>query len=897
MMKRIRYLLTGLLLIMGSSLVSAQDDWNPSNPPEPAVKYKVTTSASPSSCYTSGGGLYSPGQQIWINSSSYSSGYRFLYWTKNGEQYSEQQSFNYTVEEQDVAFVAYYEYNPENPVEPDGVLSYRLYLNANLPGCCSFNRGSGDKVKVGETVGLNASLNQGYKFLGWYMGDELLSESTWYNFQMPANDVTLTAMVEYSPDNPGDPPSNRPLTPIVTVKNCERVYGDANPVFEYVKNKEFAGEPVITCEADASSPVGTYTIKIERGTIENDSVVLVGGTLTITKAPLTIFAGYYTRNLGEDNPAFVPTYSGFKNDETSDVFTTQPTVSCEATKDSPIGEYDVTVSGAETTNYKISYVGGKLTVVEPYLTVTANSYSRVYGDANPNFGYTVTGGILYGNPTITCDATETSPVGTYTITIAQGDVTSTHVTYINGYLTITKAPLSIKAGDYTKKQGEDNPTFSLEYEGFKNSDTADSLTTKPTVSCDATKTSPVGEYTVTVSGAEALNYEISYVNGKLIIETDNSEEPPLDPSVTLKVSVTDCSRMYGDSNPTFEYVKSSDFPGEPIITCEAVPDSPVGTYTIKIERGSIEGENLVLEDGELTITKAPLTIKAGDYKRKQGEDNPVFAPTYEGFKNSDSADSLTIQPTISCDATKTSPIGEYTVTVCGAEAMNYEISYVNGKLTIEEMTFVSGGDDDKDEDDAAKYRITTEDDNKLTVSVAGSDDVKGKFEIPQTVTYNGVNYVVTEISDGAFENNTMLTDVIIPASIESIKDNAFKGCTNLNTITIYVVTPIVFSTALTRGMITRADGTSVFEGVNKETCILYVPEGSVDLYKAANVWKDFVNILPIGSTGINGIVLTNDNPQDVYDLHGCKVKSKTTTLEGLHNGIYIVNGKKQLIKR
>lgn len=732
MMKRIRFLLTGLLLIMGSSLVSAQDDWNPSNPPEPAVKYKVTTSASPSSCYTSGGGLYSPGQQIWINSSSYSSGYRFLYWTKNGEQYSEQQSFNYTVEEQDVAFVAYYEYNPENPVEPDGVLSYRLYLNANLPGCCSFNRGSGDKVKVGETVGLNASLNQGYKFLGWYMGDELLSESTWYNFQMPANDVTLTAMVEYSPDNPGDPPSNRPLTPIVTVKNCERVYGDANPVFEYVKNKEFAGEPVITCEADASSPVGTYTIKIERGTIENDSVVLVGGTLTITKAPLTIFAGYYTRNLGEDNPAFVPTYSGFKNDETSDVFTTQPTVSCEATKDSPIGEYDVTVSGAEATNYKISYVGGKLTVVEPYLTVTANSYSRVYGDANPNFGYTVTGGILYGNPTITCDATKTSPVGTYTITIAQGDVTSTHVTYINGYLTITKAPLSIKAGDYTKKQGDDNPTFAPEYEGFKNSDTADSLTTKPTVSCDATKTSPVGEYVVTVSGAESRNYDISYVNGKLVIEV---------------------------------------------------------------------------------------------------------------------------------------------------------------------MTFVSGGDDDLDENDVAVYQVTNQDEANPTVSIAGSEYVKGKFGIPETVEYNGVTYTVTEIVEGAFENNTLLTDVIIPATITSIRDRAFKGCSNLKSITVYIVTPITLQVATTRGMMTRSDGASIFEGVDKETCILYVPEGSVDLYKAANVWKDFVNILPIGSTGINGIVLTNDNPQDVYDLHGCKVKSKTTTLEGLHNGIYIVNGKKQLIKR
>ena len=91
-------------------------------------------------------------------------------------------------------------------------------------------------------------------------------------------------------------------------------------------------------------------------------------------------------------------------------------------------------------------------------------------------------------------------------------------------------------------------------------------------------------------------------------------------------------------------------------------------------------------------------------------------------------------------------------------------------------------------------------------------------------------------------------------------------------------------------MMTRSDGASIFEGVDKETCILYVPEGSVELYKAADVWKDFVNILTIGSTGMNRIVLTSDNPQDVYDLYGRKVKSKTTSFEGLQNGVYIIKG-------
>ena len=863
----------------------AQNDWNPDNPPEPAVKYKVTTTASPSSCYTSGGGSYSPGQQIWINSSSYSSGYRFLYWTKNGERYSEQQSFNYTVEEQDVAFVAYYEYNPESPAEPDGVLSYRLYLLTNLPGCCSFNRGSGDKVKVGETVGLNAYLNQGYKFLGWYMGDELLSESTWYSYQMPANDVTLTAMVEYSPDNPDDPPSNRPLTPIITVKNCERVYGDANPVFEYVKNKEIAGEPVITCEADATSPVGTYTIKIERGTIEDESVVLIGGTLTITKSPLTISAGYYTRNLGEDNPAFVPTYSGFKNDETNEVLTTQPTVSCEATKESPVGEYEVTVSGAEAANYNISYINGKLTVVEPYLTVTANSYSRVYGDANPDFGYTVTGGVLYGTPIITCDATETSPVGTYTITIAQGDVTSSQVTYVNGILTITKAPLTIKAGDYTKTRGEDNPKFTPTYEGFKNDETNEVLTTQPTVSCEATKDSPKGEYEVTVSGAEGTNYNISYVNGKLTV---------VEPYLT--VTANSYSRVYGDANPDFGYtVTGGELYGTPTITCDATATSPVGTYTITIAQGDVTSSQVTYVNGILTITKAPLTIKAGDYTKTQGEDNPSFTPTYEGFKNSENADVLDGKPTLTCVATKDSPVGEYDIIVSGAWDDNYEISYVNGKLTITPIVFESGTGEGSEKENTATYRVLTVDSTNPTVAITIGTDVEGSFTIPENVTYNGVTYKVTEIAPGAFENNVNISEITISGTISKIGANAFKGCSNLKTITVYATTPPVLSAAESRNMMTRIEDGSVFDGVDKENCILYVPEASINLYKSANVWKDFVNIQAIGETGIANIVINNNVPFDVYDINGRKIRNRVKTIEGLPKGLYIVNGKRILI--
>ena len=283
------------------------------------------------------------------------------------------------------------------------------------------------------------------------------------------------------------------------------------------------------------------------------------------------------------------------------------------------------------------------------------------------------------------------------------------------------------------------------------------------------------------------------------------------------------------------------------------------------------------------------------------ETNPEFGVTYEGFKNNETDAVLTTKPTVTCAATKDSPAGTYDITVSGAVAGNYEISYVAGTLTVEAaptpMPEPKGTTFDLDTDDSSKEVKVTfvvkEIDSSGTPTVAISDDkdASGSVSIPESVTHNGVEYKVTEISEGAFQNNTSLTEVKIPASITSIGPKAFAGCKNLQEITINIIVPINLSIISARGY-TRAESGDVFEGVNKETCILYVPEGSVDAYKAAPVWKDFKNILPIKtSTRIYGIEADGE-VFDVYSLSGQKVKSKTTSLDGLPHGIYIVKGKK-----
>ena len=469
---------------------------------------------------------------------------------------------------------------------------------------------------------------------------------------------------------------------VVKAKSCTRGYGEANPTFEYtVEGAELIGQPVITCEATATSPVGIYDIIVSKGTVTNYNVTYVAGTLTITKAPLTIAAGTYTKKQGEAMPEFMLTYSGFKNDETKDVLTKQPEVSCQATEASAPGEYPVIVSGAEAQNYDVNYTNGKLIVTEAdAVVITAKNYTRGYGEENPTFEYTVEGAALDGTPEITCEATATSPVGTYDILIKQGTVKNYNVTYVAGTLTITKAPLTIAAGTYSKKQGEAMPEFTLTYTGFKNNETKDVLTKQPTVNCNATEASAPGEYPVIVSGAESQNYDISYTNGKLIVtEAD-----------LVTITAKSYTREYGEDNPTFDFtVEGATLDGTPEITCEATATSPVGTYDIIVSKGTVTNYNVTYVAGTLTITKAPLTIAAGTYTKKQGEAMPEFMLTYSGFKNNETKDVLTKQPTVNCNATEASAPGEYPVIVSGAESQNYDISYTNGKLIVTEADLVT----------------------------------------------------------------------------------------------------------------------------------------------------------------------------------------------------------------
>jgi hypothetical protein len=117
---------------------------------------------------------------------------------------------------------------------------------------------------------------------------------------------------------------------------------------------------------------------------------------------------------------------------------------------------------------------------------------------------------------------------------------------------------------------------------------------------------------------------------------------------------------------------------------------------------------------------------------------------------------------------------------------------------------------------------------------------KGEVIIPNSVK---------NIEKMAFQNCSSLTSVTIPNSVTHIDQYTFMGCIGLTSITIGKGVTSIRSDAF-RGCTGLTSVISLnptppeasFPDVNKTTCVLYVPKGSIDAYRSDAGWKGFENI-------------------------------------------------------
>ena len=156
----------------------------------------------------------------------------------------------------------------------------------------------------------------------------------------------------------------------------------------------------------------------------------------------------------------------------------------------------------------------------------------------------------------------------------------------------------------------------------------------------------------------------------------------------LVITAINAGRFYGDPNPAFTGTITGLRSGDTITatyTTVADPTSPVGDYlivpTLVDPDNKLSSYTVIINNGTLTVTPAPLSIVADDATRAAGQPNPAFTGTISGIKNGDD-----ITATHDSAATIGSQAGKYPIVPTLKDASgkidNYVVSISNGTLTI-----------------------------------------------------------------------------------------------------------------------------------------------------------------------------------------------------------------------
>ena len=226
---------------------------------------------------------------------------------------------------------------------------------------------------------------------------------------------------------------------------------------------------------------------------------------------------------------------------------------------------------------------------------------------------------------------------------------------------------------------------------YQNLVIGDVLSTLPTAgSAGEGPAASVGSYSISAGGGVVANpaaYSLGYVNsGTLTVG-----------KALLTVTANDASRMYGTANPALSATVSgfingetsataAGFGGSANVTTAATPTTGVGSVAITPAVGTLTATyyDFTLQNGNLTITKAPLTVTAkNDTKTYDG--SPYIGGNgveYRGFVNAESASLL--RGALVYGGTSQSAVnaGQFGITASGLTSENYALTYVPSVLTV-----------------------------------------------------------------------------------------------------------------------------------------------------------------------------------------------------------------------
>ena len=520
--------------------------------------------------------------------------------------------------------------------------------------------------------------------------------------------------------------------------------------------------------------------------------------------------------------------------------------------------------------------------------------SKTYGDAVFTLGNSTTD----RNLTVTYTAVDPSVVsitgnqatilkaGSTKITATQaGDNSNFAATPVERTLNVIQAALTVTADNQTKVFGTSNPSLTLSYSGFVNSETATALTTAPTVASTAViTTTGAGTYTGDLKASDGVssNYSFSYVAGNFEVT-----------KAVLTATADNQTKVYGEANPTltFQYigwvngVEAIDV--APSISTAVDGTTVVGSYSnaITLSGGSDNNYTFNLVSGDIEVTKAVLTATAENQTKVYGEANPTLTFQYIGWVNG--VEAIDVAPSIITTLDGTTIVGTYAdaITLSGGSDNNYTFILVSGDLEVTKAVLTTTADNQTKVYGEANPVLTFQYSGwvngietidaapSITTTVDGTT-IAGTYT--DAITLSGGldnNYVFSYVSGTLDVTKAILTATADPKTKIYGSDNpalkiSWAGFKNNDEVSVINELPLISTLALKASDIGIYDIT--ITGGNDNNYDLNLVNGSLSIDKAPLIiiaedkTKAYLEPIPELTFTWSGFVLGQN--QDVIDV-------------------------------
>jgi hypothetical protein len=515
---------------------------------------------------------------------------------------------------------------------------------------------------------------------------------------------------------------------------------------------------------------GTATITASQ-VVSSDGVyaaVSISRILTVGKAALTITADDQVKFLSAVNPTLTATYTGFQLGETEAVLLTPSLLTTTALTSSVKGSYPITVSGATSNNYTISFVAGSLQVLNAafeFDVIPVKTFEDADFDGGAFSVNTITP-IEYVSDntavaTIVAGKIHIVGAGTANITSSQQG-SGVYPTYtITQLLTVNKAPMTISFAalpnksygdaDFSPTATRTNSVLSIVY--------SSSNAAVATIVAGKIHIVSAGSCIITAAQTGNANYiSATSIDQALIID-----------KAALSFTADNKSKYVGQANPALTYVSAGFVLGEtatvlltPIeISTTAVTASIVGTYPITLSGATAANYSISLVTATLTV------------KEKEIQTITFAAPAIKTYGNADfatggSSSNTSIAVVYSSSNTAVATIVGTNVHIVGAGTADITASQVGSDVYA-----------------AATSVVRTLTVNKAALKITADNKSKITEQANPALTVSYAGFVLSETS-AVLQTPTVTSTTAVTASLPGVYPITPSAATAANYLISFV---------------------------------------------------------------------------------------------------------------